>query len=132
MALSGQSSGALLLNHIAHVFFMSAKPKMVRIHTSWIIAFVEYLFSIWNRSDMQYPTSAMGFNHSPLMAGYASIAVRGSASSPNPAGISFYHLFPKALWKVCGKSLRSKVLIGNLNHVSIRCRSGYWPGGIFL
>jgi len=98
---------------VLDVLKLCPKPKMVRIYTRWIVAFVKNAHAFWNGAAIQNPTSAVSadFNGStPELA----VSIRMPVRCPNPTSIAFLNLGPKSFGERLGKTLRSQILGSNL------------------
>lgn len=136
-------SGSAFRNHIGHVIYVSAEPKMIRSNTKTNIATVAYFKSIgWSVVNQPTPYVCPHLTKAskilPPTANNASVSTIGDTSSPNPAWTKFRHVWrnwtifvnlrPKPFWKRFGKTLRSQVLGRNLDtHRLVLRGTGYWP-----
>lgn len=117
-----------LFNRIANVLLLCSKPKVIWSNAERIIASVKNSFSVWNWSVVENPTSPVSFDESRFFGALSNPAVSVSfryAPGPNPAPISLDDLLPKALWERVRKTLRCKVLSGNLDHSYSVLPSGF-------
>lgn len=98
-----------------------SNPEVARIDTLRIVtrrAIMKNMETIWNWPIVQNPASSMrrySFAGIPPLNN-AAVSTARYICYPDPTPISLLHFLPKAFWKVLRKSLRSKVLLGNLLH----------------
>lgn len=114
-------SSSPLFVAIAHIIRLCAKPKVVRVDAGRVISFgtvVEYKQSFGNRTVVKYPRSNRRSNRATMFESSVDlpVAVDVLRTRPQPTGFGLFHLCPKSLWEGLGKSLRSKVINGNLDH----------------
>lgn len=106
--------------HILDVVGLRSKPKVSRINTRRVVfyrAIMENALAFWNWTKMKYPRSNMRPSRVSLYTpAYLAVTVRKLRAGPDPACVGLRNLRPKALWKCFGKTLRSQILTGNLNH----------------
>ncbi len=107
-----------LCNHVLHVFGIGAKPKVVRTNAPPDIALVKHPHTNRNWAEVDNPRSPGGADGFTSESGMdLAIAVMGTCR-PKPTRFGLLDMSPKALWEGFGKSLRSKVIGCNLDHIS--------------
>lgn len=100
---------APLVNHVLHVVQMSPEKKVVRVATRWIVAFVKYLKSIWNRAVVLNPHRPVGRNNR-ILSGDTNHAVTAlvDGGRPRPTPVPLHLDFLKKTvseWtRMCRKS----------------------------
>lgn len=93
------ASGASSLHHFVSIIFSdSAKEKMIRIYTSWIVTFVKYFQMVWYWSITQHPRYSMTSDSLIVISDHSSIPVICKPSQPRPTFIrkSLMYFLPKA------------------------------------
>jgi hypothetical protein len=98
MTESLSSGVSALLNRIGPIFGIGSKPEMFRIYARWVIAFMESIKAFWYLSIMDYPRSPISIKSLSISAGQ-SIPADGFSSCPQPAGRSFFDIFPETKLK---------------------------------
>ncbi len=119
-------SATSFFDHIARVSRWRTKPKVRWITTPWVVlarAIVTNVYAFRNRSIRHNPNRPVCENHSSVVPTLADLAVAvwHSVCKPWPAlpWLTNVNLCPKALWEIGPKSLRSQILCGNLDHLSL-------------
>ncbi len=92
---------AALFHHIGSVLCGSAKEKMCRIDTGWVIAMVAYVQAIRDRRIVHFVRKSMGANDSPSSPGALqyTISTMRFCASPKPTGICFVDISPESLFR---------------------------------
>lgn len=124
-------TAANMLSHlVVHVLFMRPKPQVVRIYTRTIIpsgTVMKHMNTFWYGTVVKNPRSLVRSKASPANAILEPLEDRPipavfsgfNSRRPQPARISLFNLRPKPCRERFGKTLRSQIFRGNLDHSSV-------------
>jgi hypothetical protein len=121
LRMAGALGGSALQDHISHIFGLRAKEQVVGTDTSSSVTFVQHVHSWWNRAKMDFPGKPMGCIWSSVNANIAVsfLPLSINASSPKPALIGLYDLFPKPFLRRLVRTALGGAPIGAIHPPSV-------------